>query len=376
MNRRLLRKIMIVPRENLMEEFGLYISVLLKFLAASVLLERILEFSDKLFSFVGIRLGRKAQLLRLADLDTSTSAESVRLVKKAFVVQTAGILLGIGICYFSNLGILRELKLVNVQHLYWWDILLSGIFISGGSEPIHQLINFLKGHQQVLKEQTSRLQAKAQQKSPLSQQRPGERIGITYQGGLYPEKPGHGLRKINPQYIVVHHSGTSADAGFSDIVRTEQKERRNKRGSYRLDPSFHSVITFDGKYHHYCRWDSIGWHVAKGAKVSNANSLGLCFVGNFQPRRKNPSNLKNRPSEEQLETGAKLIALWRILYHIPERNVVAHSSVHRARIHCPGDNFPLERLIAKSTQILKNWQNDLQMTEDIERFKKQRFIYV
>ena len=359
-----------------MAQIDLYIAVLLEFLAASVLLERILEFFDKIFSLIGLSMGRKAQLLRLADLDLDASVQSNRLIKKAFIMQTAGIILGTGICYFSHLGLLRELKLISSSHLFWWDVLLSGIFISGGSEPIHQLINFLKGHKEALKEQKSRLQEKIAVENSQQQQLAGERIGITYQGGLYPDKPGHGLRRMNPQYIVIHHSGTPAEATFEDIVRLEQKERHNNRGSYKLDPSFHSVITYDGKYHHYCRWDSIGWHVARGTRVSNVNSLGLCFVGNFQSHRKNQPDLKNRPSEEQLETGARLVALWRYLYNIPEQNVVPHSAVQRGRVYCPGDNFSMDRLVAKSTQILKNWQSDPLILEDLERFKKQRFIYV
>ena len=359
-----------------MPQIDLYIAVLLEFLAASVLLERILEFFDKILSLIGLGMGRKAQLLRLADIDLNTSVQTDRLIKKAFIMQTAGIILGIGICYFSQLGLLRALKLIAPEPLQWWDVLLSGILISGGSEPIHQLINFLKGHQEALKEEKERLQTQITQINPQVQSLPGSRIGITYQGGLYPDKPGHGLRKVNPQYIVIHHSGTSTSASFEDIVRLEQKERHNAKGSYKLDPSFHSVITYDGQYHHYCRWDSVGWHVAKGTRVSNANSLGLCFVGNFQSRRKDVPDLKNKPSEAQLETGARLIALWRLLYNIPEQNIVAHSTVQRGRILCPGDNFPMERLVAKSTQILKSWQNDALIMEDIERFKKQRFIYV
>ena len=354
----------------------MYIAVLLEFLAASVLLERILEFFDRILSLIGLGMGRKAQLLRLADIDLNASTERDRLIKKAFIMQTVGIILGIGICYFSHLGILQALKLTPPKSLLWWDVVLSGILISGGSEPIHQLINFLKGHQDELKGEKLRLETQLIEATPQQQSLPGSRIGITYQGGLYPGKHGHGLRKVNPQYIVIHHSGTSKSASFEDIVRMEQKVRHNARGSYKLDPSFHSVITYNGQYHHYCAWDSVGWHVAKGTRISNINSLGLCFVGNFHSRNKDVPDLKNKPSEEQLETGARLIALWRLLYNIPEQNVVAHSAVQRGRILCPGDNFPIERLVAKSTQVIKAWQNDSQIMEDIERFKKQRFIYV
>ncbi len=359
-----------------MTEIDLYISVLLKFLAASILLERVLEFFDKIFTLIGIGAGRKTQLLRLADIRLDEEKESKRVLKKMIIMQTIGIIAGIGICYVSGLGILKELKLIGSAGVRWWDIVLSGILISGGSEPIHQLINFLKGHKDQLSQRALEIRQKAFTKTSDQRRLPGHSIGIVYQGGLYPDRPGHGLRKINPKFIVIHHSGTSPGASFEDVVKKEKQERTNVRGSYTLDPSFHSVITFDGEYHHYCRWDSVGWHVAKGPRVSNVNSLGLCFVGNFQIRLSNNPNGKNRPSEEQIETGAKLIALWRILYDIEEQNIVPHSAVRRGRIICPGENFPLERLIAKSTQLIREWKKNPKIMADIERFKKQRFIYV
>ncbi len=355
-----------------MSEIDLYISVLLKFLTASLLLERIIEFFDRLLTLFGVSFGKKSALLRLADIPLTPKEESDRTLKKVLIVQTAGILIGTAICYFSGLGLLKELKLISSNQQNWWDTLLSGIFISGGSEPIHQLINFLKGHKDQLQAQNRKTAQKLAVNAEAGTQLPGQKIGITYQGGLYPNQAGHGLRKTNPSYIVVHHSGTSHRAKFEDVVKKEKQQRTNKRGSYRLDPSFHSVITYDGGIHHYCRWDSIGWHVAKGPRVSNANSLGLCFVGNFHNR----GNGKHKPSEAQIEAGARLLALWRLLYNIEEKNVVRHSDVRRGKVICPGENFPMERLVAKSTQLIKQWQQDPEILQDIERFKKQRYIYV
>ncbi|WP_457566059.1 N-acetylmuramoyl-L-alanine amidase [Caldithrix abyssi] len=355
-----------------MNEIDLYISVLLKFLTASLLLERVIEFFDKFLTLIGVASGKKNLLMRLADIPFSYDEQSQRTLKKVLLVQTAGIIIGTAICYFSGLGILKELKLVDSVHSRWFDILLSGIFISGGSEPIHQLINFLKGHKEQLAATNLKKMQEIGRLSSVNLQRPGQKIGITYQGGLYPDRPGHGLRKANPSYIVIHHSGTSTKASFEDVVNKEKQERKNARGAYRLDPSFHSVITYDGVIHNYCRWDSIGWHVAKGPRVSNANSLGLCFVGNFRNR----SSGKNKPSEQQIEAGARLLALWRYLYDIEEKNVVRHSDVRRGKIICPGENFPMERLVARSTQLLKSWKQDDTILKELEQFKKQRYIYV
>ena len=355
-----------------MNDIDLYISVLLKFLTASLLLERIIEFFDKALTLIGLSIGKRSQLMKLADIPLDDKEQRLHTLKKVLIVQTAGIIIGTLICYFSGLGLLKELKLINGTATNWWDVLLSGIFISGGSEPIHQLINFLKGHKEQLKLENEKKAQQLKQQSTLQIAKPGSKIGITYDGGLYSKQPGHGLRKSNPKYIVIHHSGTSTKATFEEVVNKEKQERKNSRGTYRLDPSFHAVITYDGAIHNYCRWDSIGWHVAKGPRVSNANSLGLCFVGNFHNR----ATGKKKPSEEQIEAGAKLLALWRILYDIEEKNVLRHSDVRRGRIVCPGENFPMERLVAKSTQWIKTWRQDEEILKDIERFKKLRYIYV
>lgn len=363
-----------------MAEWEIYLSVLSKFLAASLIIERILEYLDKLFSFIGYASGNVGALIRLTRRQLSPAQEKKRVVNKMLLMQTTGIIGGVTICYFSRLGIARELGLLSQGATAWWDIVLSGVLISGGAEPIHSLINFVKGSKEKLK--TERLQLEAQIITvdlPTVNQHT-KSVGISYDGGLYPAKPGHGLRKIDPKYIVIHHSATRENKSFDEIVKIEQEVRSNIRGSYQLDPSFHCVITYDGRYHNYCRWDSVGWHVARGIQVSNSNALGLCFVGNFETRRviegHNDWDSNSRPSEGQIETGARIIALWRILYEIDEKGIVPHRLVKRGHTFCPGSNFPTDRLIAKSTQLVAQWQNDRQVMNEITRLKKQKYIYV
>ncbi len=355
-----------------MNNIELYVIVLTKFLTASLLLERIIEFFDRIFRILGLSLGFKQTLFRFAGVPISVEQQRKNLLKKVFLIQTAGIGIGIGICFYTRLGLLNELGLLKSSSYAWFDFVLSGVFISGGSEPIHQLINFLKGQKETLKQVAVEKQNRLSVQNVKKFTPPGQTIGIQYRGGLTPEIPGHGLRKANPEYVVLHHSATPITATFEDVVKKEKRLRKNARGSYTLDPSFHSVITFDGKIHNYCRWDSIGWHVARGSVISNLNSLGLCFVGNFQNR----GSGRARPSSEQIESGARLLALWRWLYQIPENNIVPHSAVRAGKIVCPGENFPVELVVAKSTQILNSWKENPEILEDLEKFKKQRYIYV
>lgn len=352
-----------------MTEFEIYLSALFKFLAASLLVERVLELFDQLYSFFGITGGNKKALIRLTGKRLSESGEKKRKLLKMFIMQTVAFVAGILICYYSGLGVAKEFQLISAKTLQWWDVFLAGVFISGGSEPIHQLINFLKSHKDNLKEQRQELEKK-QEVSDVAEAEDGfPAIGISYNGGLYPNIPGHGLRKVDPYYIVLHHSMTGENASFEQVVAAEKKERQNAQGSYTLDPSFHCVITRDGKYHNYCRWDSVGWHVARGPRISNSNSLGLCLVGNFH-------KTKVKPSEEQIESAARVLALWRILYDIDEAHVVQHRTVKARHTVCPGNNFPFDRLVALSTKIQKQWQGDKKIKKEIERFKRLDYVYV
>ncbi len=362
-----------------MTEFELYLNVLFQFLAASLIVERMLEYLDKFFNLIGFGAGRSGAVLRIIRSVRSPREEQRRRIKKMLIMQSIGILTGITVCKLGNLGIFHQLGL-GTQALTWWDVALSGILISGGSEPIHQMINFLNDHSDQLKVRRLELENEQPTVETIEKKSGFPHLGLEYHGGLDPKKPGHGLRKVNPKFIVIHHSSTDSRASFEDIVRLERKERRNEKGTYVLDPSYHCVITIDGQYHNYCRWDSVGWHVARGSRVSNANSLGLCFVGKFNLTEEEKLNQRivnlRRPNEAQIETGAKVIALWRYLYDLGEVNIIAHSRVKRGHTDCPGNNFPFDRIVAKSTQILNQWKEDKVIRQELEQFKRLKYIYV
>lgn len=127
--------------------------------------------------------------MKLADIPLDDKEQRLHTLKKVLIVQTAGIIIGTLICYFSGLGLLKELKLINGTATNWWDVLLSGIFISGGSEPIHQLINFLKGHKEQLKLENEKKAQQLKQQSTLQIAKPGSKIGITYDGGFTRKNP-------------------------------------------------------------------------------------------------------------------------------------------------------------------------------------------
>lgn len=185
---------------------------------------------------------------------------------------------------------------------------------------------------------------------------------------------GHYLRRKNPTYIVVHHSATKNTLTFDQIVAIEKE-----RG---LDPTYHCIITYDGTRHIYCRWDSVGYHVKRGPKISNSNSLGVCFVGNFS---KDPNVAFNNadgrfgphlPSDAQMQKGAELIALWQAIYNIPASHIEPHRNVLQRHTDCPGNNFPFNELVERATEVLNEWQIMPAFASYIREFRQKDFVFV
>lgn len=76
-------------------------------------------------------------------------------------------------------------------------------------------------------------------------------------------------------------------------------------------------------------WDKQGAHT----KGENHDSLGICFVGNFD---------ETLPSIQALRAGARLIALWLKIYKISIDDIYPHSAFSEKS--CPGKRFDMELL--------------------------------
>jgi hypothetical protein len=162
-----------------------------------------------------------------------------------------------------------------------------------------------------------------------------------------------------------------SDSRFEDVYRAIKS-----RG---WSTGYHCVITGDGKIHPFCRWDRFGNH----AKGHNLQSLGIAFNGNFETTATSPGTNADgrygnkRPPEVQLKAGARVIALWTLLYGIEPDfgvSVVPHRKLKRTA--CPGSNFPAKELEKWVKYYHKNWQaSDFAKTK-ITAFKKKEYIYI
>ena len=142
------------------------------------------------------------------------------------------------------------------------------------------------------------------------------------------------------RYLVVHHSATpdGSAEGFE----------RFHRGKGWDGLAYHFVITNgkggpDGELQVSDRW----WEQKHGAHAGsfhgqpeernkfNEFGIGICLIGNFE---------KQRPTQKQLETLARLIKRLQKEFDIASEDVVGHRHVKSTA--CPGRNFPWQTLFA------------------------------
>ena len=141
--------------------------------------------------------------------------------------------------------------------------------------------------------------------------------------------------------IVIHHSGTREGSG-KGMDRYHREERHMENGL-----AYHFVIgngrgMGDGEIHIGRRWKEQldGGHLAIPAL--NANSLGICLVGDFS---------RTRPTKRQLDT---LEALCRALLsktRVRRENVTTHRLIHPKHTQCPGKLFPTAAFAKRLEQL-------------------------
>jgi hypothetical protein len=143
-----------------------------------------------------------------------------------------------------------------------------------------------------------------------------------------------------PDKVLIHHSATK-DAGTVDWQQirkyhtTPESEGGPKGGPWR-DIGYHGGVELvkTGTLEHYeilygRMWNQAGAH----CPGQNETALGICFIGNFSLA---PC------SEEQLMEGAKLVAMWTKLFHIPPGEIYPHKEFKDTE--CPGTLFDLSEL--------------------------------
>ena len=125
-------------------------------------------------------------------------------------------------------------------------------------------------------------------------------------------------KRAQTKYIVCHHR-----AGTGDV---ESIHRQHLNIGY-SGIGYHYYIRKDGSIFTGRPVDTVGAH----CKGNNANSVGICFEGNFE---------NDVMSDVQLKSGQYLINYLKQLY--PKATVVRHKDLYATA--CPGAKFPFDKL--------------------------------
>jgi hypothetical protein len=274
------------------------------------------------------------------------------------------------------------------------DLIVTGLVIGGGSQPVHVLIRFLNERKvsgvadiAVPEEQQGAadawdLAAKVANSSLVAEQKEPDPLAwrpIPYDGGVRAtslEKV-H-LRSGNPNLIVYHHTAMASFSPFSDVVDEILTHKK-------WLTAYHCVIMPDGTIEPFCRWDRNGNH----AKGRNDRSLGIAFHGNFHTKLEQTAQDKfansdgrfgnQRPTEAQLHAGARVIALWMSLYEDIgielEKSVLPHYAALPNHTVCPGSNFPHAELRRLVRLYVTAWQQSETSRQGINGFKQLPYVY-
>ncbi len=333
------------------------------------------------------------------EIKAFTTGNPVKVIKE-YWLQMLGTLVAVALCYYRKFSVwifidyLQQMGTTafssNINFEPWWHYVVTGVLIGAGSKPVNFLMKFLLNRKILVSRKETQLHPVASPQvaeiEPLEKkegilplatisrapQTIEELIGFSYNGGYRPERLEYTHLFTKPvDLIIYHHTSMHSDAPFDAVVQAyEQKGWLT---------GFHAVVMPDGNVHPFCRWDRFGNH----AYQYNTRSLGLAFHGNFEsnpaiPFASTKSDFGLRyPTQNQLMAGAKIIALWTLLYHIDAvfpkdssqylKGIVPHEVI-AAKV-CPGNNFPQKSFEKLVMEYINLWRANTSFLNALERFK-------
>ena len=140
---------------------------------------------------------------------------------------------------------------------------------------------------------------------------------------------GRNNHRVKWRYVTLHHSGT-LEGNAESFDRNHR--RRGMGGLF-----YHFIIdngtcsTYDGEI-------EVGWRWRKQKEVNRKREIEICLVGNFN---------KEDVSAAQFNSLVKLLKVLTKEYSIPLSNIRRHKDVRGKITECPGNNFPLYKLLAE-----------------------------
>jgi len=311
---------------------------------------------------------------------------------RTLVLQLLGFAAGIVFARFADVRLFTAFLAADQPMPVWVDYLLTGLLIGGGSGPVHVLLRFITERKQTIEavagaaEEHAATQPLPPPAAPralaviVPAQAPAldDWLDIPYTGGVDRDVLENIHRRDkDPSLVVYHHTAMPSQSSFEDVVGVI-KSRTDSRGNHWVT-GYNCVILADGSIRGFCRWDRYGSH----AVGYNRKSLGITFNGNFETNPhvpfSNPDGRMGppRPTEPQLDAGARVVTLWTFLYPIPvdfANAIIPHKQV--ASKACPGSGFPYDEFRRRVEFYRGQWDKSTAVQERIAAFKLKPYLYV
>jgi hypothetical protein len=336
-----------------------------------------------------------------APIDTilvqDASDPEVGITGRKLALQLVTFAIGIVAAHIAGIKLFSEfLTLINRPELPdALDYVLTGLFIGGGSQPVHTLIRFITERKYtaapssvdeaevVAPAGVDSLESAAPAPSIFTSgggiaviAPPAAWAQIPYTGGVDVQKLETIHRRSGrPEKIIYHHTAMHLNSKFEDVVRVIKNRESNGR---KWLTGYNCVVTSDGGIHAFCRWDRYGSHAAG----HNDRSLGISLNGNFETKEISKwSNYSGaygaaRPTDAQLHAAARVTALWCVLYQItPDFNttIIPHKKVSPKS--CPGNEFPYAEFEHLVHEYHERWLNSAEGQKAAAAFATKPYLF-
>jgi hypothetical protein len=280
------------------------------------------------------------------------------------------------------------------------DYVLTGLFIGGGSQPVHTLIRFITERKYTPAPDTvddaevsgpGAIEPVASATPVIVPATPaflpsGGGVAviappsawaqIPYTGGVDVQKLQTTHRRSGPpEKIVYHHTAMHLKSKFEDVVRVIKNRESNGR---KWLTGYNCVVTSDGGIHAFCRWDRYGNHAAG----HNDRSLGISLNGNFETKEISKWSNYNgaygpaRPTDAQLHAAARVTSLWCVLYKITpdfDKTIIPHKNVSPKS--CPGNEFPYAEFEHLVHEYYDRWMNSAEGKSAATAFALKPYLF-
>jgi hypothetical protein len=201
-----------------------------------------------------------------------------------------------------------------------------------------------------------------------------------YHGGYYPYGPYYGYNGdhyYNTGYENVYgHYGNTTYNGYHDYGYNPYTGTSGEKSTY---DTYNSRTGTSSTIHSYNGSNAYTGNEAAGY---NRQSLGLTFMGNFETDPRVPFSNSDgrygpsRPTEAQLVSGARVAALWTLLYDIApdfDKLIIPHRQISSKS--CPGSNFPYATFRDLVRDFHSRWKQDPVLQERIGQFALKPYLF-